>query len=178
MNYELQTQDGEVIQVTGSPDRRRKPREKVRPRELKTIQERHHEIIRRLMLGQSNVRIADALGITKEDVSLVRNSPIVQKQLGTLHAVRDQQTINVSRQIRDLAPASIKLLGEIIEGKGVGESAALSLRAKVAQDNLDRSGHPRQTNIRSENVHAFVTRQDIEDIKQRAMQRATLAPTE
>ncbi len=165
-----------IAQVRDALDARRKLY-KPRTSEVKRLQDNHHEVIRRLLIGQKAADIARELDMTLVQINNIKNSPLVKKQLSTLQAVRDTTAIDVSKRIKECAPKAIDLLEQIIEGRDAGAAAPISLRARVAMDNLDRSGHPRQTNIRSENLHAILTVEDIDDVKRRAVERRSLIPT-
>ena len=62
----------------------------------------HHEIARRLVLGQKNVQIAEDLGISAVMVSNVRNSPIVQEHTAIMRGARDADTVDLSREIKEM----------------------------------------------------------------------------
>ena len=159
-----------IAEVRDVIDARRKLY-KPRVTEVRRLQDNHHEVIRRLLIGQKAADISRELQLTLVQVNNIKNSPLVQKQLATLQSVRDTSAIDVSKRIKEIAPKAVELLERIIEGS---EAAPISLRARCAMDNLDRSGHPRQTNIRSENLHALLTVDDIASVKQRALERRQL----
>ena len=83
-------QNGDISDYTNPTraDGRRKNGPKV-GWQVATMWESHHEIARMILLGHSNVEVAASLGITKEQVSNVRNSPVVQENLTIMKAARD-----------------------------------------------------------------------------------------
>lgn len=128
----------------------------------------HHEIARRLVLGQKNTEIARDLGIHKQTVSNVRNSPVVQEQMALLNGARNAETMDLAQEIAEIAPVALQLLKEIVEGEGQGTNAPLSLRAREANNMLARVGHGVPQRVQSESVNVFLTSKDIAEIKQRA----------
>lgn len=126
----------------------------------------HHEITRLLVLGWKNVEIAEHLGVTQVMVSAVRNSPVVQDKLAIMKAARDADTIDVAREIQEIAPAALELLKEIIGGDV--QDASIALRAKTAESMLDRAGHGAINRSQIQNVPYYLTEDEIEDLKRRA----------
>lgn len=148
-------------------DRRFKQR--VTPRkthQVAKIWELHDEIARRILLGQKNVVIADALGCTPTTVSNVRNSEVIQDKLAIMKGARDASTVDIARDIQEFAPTALKVLKDIVEGRGIGANASPALRAKEAGHFLDRAGHGAVR--REERISAHLTAQDIQEIKERA----------
>lgn len=129
----------------------------------------HHEIARRIVIGQKNVEIAEALGVSAQMVSNVRNSPVVQEHISIMRGARDADTVDLAREIKEIAPEALTLLKDIIKGDDQGQGAPLGLRARTAENMLARVGHGVPKVVKSENVHAFLTTEDIEDIKRRAL---------
>ncbi len=129
----------------------------------------HHEIARRLVLGQKNREIAKALGITPQTVSNVKCSPVVQEQMAVLGGARDAEVMDLKQEIEEMVPDAVYLLGDIIRAEGQGQGASLTLRAKEANNMLARVGHGVPQRVQSENVSIQLTSADIKDIKQRAL---------
>lgn len=132
--------------------------------------ELHHEIARYLLLGEKNVVIAKRLGCSPQTVSNVRNSPVVQDQLAIMQGARDADTVDLAREIQEVAPDAMALLSDIIRGENAGKNASLSLRAKESNNMLARAGHGVPQRVQSESVNVHLTSQDIKDIKRRAME--------
>jgi len=138
----------------------------------------HHEITRRLVIGQKNVDIARALSITPQTVSNVKNSPIVQEHMSIMRGVRDADTIDLAKEIKEIAPVALELLKDIIKGDNDGAQASINLRAKEANGMLARVGHGIPHRIQSESVSLHLTSEDISDIKQRAITNGTIVEAE
>ena len=142
---------------------------RVKPRggfRVSRIWELHDEIARRILLGQKNTVIAEALSCTSQTVSNVRNSPVIQDKLSIMRGARDAYTVDIAKDIQEFAPTALELLKNIVLGKGVGASASPAFRAKEANTFLDRAGHV--VIHKEQHVHAHLTTEEIEDIKSRA----------
>jgi hypothetical protein len=129
----------------------------------------HHEIARRIVLGEKNVDIAEALKISPQMVCNVKNSPVVQERISILRGARDADTIDLAREIKEIAPDAVRLLKDIIRGEGEGKGAPLTLRSREANNMLARNGFGIPHKIQTDNTHTFLTGEDLERIKQRAL---------
>ncbi|HUW44853.1 MAG TPA: hypothetical protein VMW50_03565 [Dehalococcoidia bacterium] len=135
--------------------------------------DRHHEIARRIILGQNNQEIGEALNVTAQQVSNVRNSPVVQDKITIMRAARDAGTIDLAKDIADLAPIALQRVREALEtGQVLGRELSGSSIMKEANNLMDREiGKPTQR-IDTRNVHGHFTLDDIERIKERARELA------
>lgn len=142
---------------------------------IKKLWELHANIAQQVSLGKTNVEISETLGITSQTVSNVRNSPIGKDKVEVLTAAMDAETVDIGRRIREFAPKALEYLERIIEGREPGASVAL--RAKYASMHLARAGYGEITKVHS--LNATVSKDDIEAIKQRALQarNVTLSQT-
>lgn len=142
---------------------------------IKKLWELHANIAQQVSLGKTNVEISETLGITAQTVSNVRNSPIGKDKVEVLTAAMDAETVDIGRRIREFAPKALEYLERIIEGREPGASVAL--RAKYASMHLARAGYGEITKVHS--LNATVSKDDIEAIKQRALQarNVTLSQT-
>lgn len=147
-------------------DRREKPAER-RTFEVAKIWEQHAEIIRRLLVGQKAANIAEDMGISRAMVSYVRKSRIVQERLLELQAERDSKTIDMAKYIKEKAPEALRLLEKIIDGD---IDAPVGLRAREANNWLDRAGYSPVRNLNAQHVVAHFTSEEIDDIKRRAVE--------
>jgi hypothetical protein len=136
--------------------------------DIKRVWAHHHEILRMVVLGKSNVEIAESLNITPQTVSNVRNSPLVADILKKLMHERDEETVNISKRIEEFTPVAVRLLEEVIAGNIPG--ASIALRAKYADRHLARTGYGVVTKVQS--LHGTLSKDDIEDIKARAVRAA------
>lgn len=149
---------------------------KTKTYEVTKMQELHHEIAGRLLLGQKHKRIAEALNCSPQLVSNVANSPIVKEKLELMRAVRDGQIIDLSAEIKNLAPLAVLRLKEALEkGTVLGKEVSASGILKEANNAIDREiGKAAQT-INTKNIHAHLSIEDLDKIKERAAQLAAQA---
>ena len=89
-------------------------------------------------------------------------------KLSIMRGARDADTLDLAKEIRDIAPDALDLLKNIITGEGDGEKASIALRARTAESNLDRAGYAAPKRLLTENIHGHFTSEDIENLKKRA----------
>lgn len=133
--------------------------------DIKKMNHRHKEIVRRLLLGEKDVHIARDLGVTVQMVRYTKTSPIVQEQLGIMHGALDGKTVDIAKEIQDKAPIALKVLEEIMTDRDAKEG----VRARIAENWLDRAGFAPVKQIQS--VDVTFTSDDIQAIKKRALSR-------
>ena len=150
------------------PDRRRVHPEQRKVHEPTHLWDLHHEILRRITLGQKNVDIAKALNCSAVTVSNIRNSQLGQERLGELHRQRDLATVDVARSIREAAPKAFQLVLESIDNE------ELDMRERLRQANslLDRAGYAPVRQVSTQMTSLSLTGSDIEALKARAIQAA------
>jgi hypothetical protein len=147
-------------------DRREKPDTR-KTFEVSKIWETHSEIIRRLLVGQKASVIAEELNVSRAMVSYVRKSRVVKDKLLELGAERDNMSVDTARYIRDQAPKALRLLEDIMLGE---VDAPINLRAKEANNWLDRAGFSPVRQVNANVAVAHFTPQEIDDIKRRAVE--------
>jgi hypothetical protein len=135
--------------------------------------ESHHEIARRILLGETNKDIADSMSLSVMQVSNVRNSPVVKERLSLMGAARDVGCIDLAKDIMDLAPIALKRIREVLEDGTVhGQTASANSILKECNGVLDRHlGKAAQT-INTRNLHAHFTSEDLQRIKDKAIELA------
>ncbi len=147
--------------------------------EIKHLQERHKEILRRLTLGESAKNIAGALGITRAVVTYTQNSEIGRAKLDDLQDGRDETVKSITSHITELQPRALEVLEGALNGtiKQVeGANITTTLQVKVAQDLLGRGGHVAPSRIQGHFEHEHkLTASDIDKIKQRAYTEGKLS---
>lgn len=132
--------------------------------EVSEIWDLHHQIKRRIFLGQKNVDIARALGCTKEQVSSVRNSPVIREELQKMHESADAEVLDIRAEIKELAPDAMKVLEELM----VNPDTPANVRLGCCRDVLDRDGHQAVQQVN--HLHGHFTANDLLEIKDRAKQ--------
>ena len=130
--------------------------------------ELHHEITRRVLIGQKNVDIANALGCTPQTVSNVRNSPIVKHRLSQLAHERDIEAVDFARSVNERVGQAFKIVDEALFDE-TGETP-LMMRLREANNMLDRKEKLDGVGQRSFHVHAHLNASDIAELKKRALE--------
>lgn len=154
-------------------DRRFKPKNEKRNYSITKLRDRHKEIIRLLSLGMENKEISEMLGVTPQNISDVRNSPLAQKELSIMQAQRDAESLDIAIQIKNTAPAAFKILETMInrENEYLAENKderPSVLAISTAKDVLDRAGHSAVKKQFNMNASSKLTPEDIERMKQDA----------
>lgn len=102
---------------------------------LSYIRPRHKEIARRLVLGQTQTEICRDLNMSTSRMSIICNSPLFKILVSKLEEERNQDTVDVGKQLREIAPNAL----EIVE-RTMYNGATESLKLKAAESILDRAG--------------------------------------
>jgi len=157
-------------------DNRRRPVGK-RRYEIKDIQHRHREIIRMSLAGMKNVAIAATLGITPQNVcDALRSQPIVE-EMAKLQEKADERAIDFHKEIKRLVPKALETHEEILTERRITDKGNevyrydAPVRQRSADRILDSAGLGRIQRIQGEVVHGFLSHDDIEVIKKRAISR-------
>lgn len=135
--------------------------------QLQKMRSRHHEIVRQVILGHSDVEIANNLGVTPVMVRYTRESPIVADKIAILQGAMDADTLDIAKEIRALAPVALAVLEEFLLDPNHDKKE----RRAIAQDLLDRDGRVPRTHKTEVNQQILRT-QDIEEIKKAAREAA------
>jgi predicted transcriptional regulator len=138
--------------------------------QIKTLWDLNHQIMRLAVLGHKHREIAELLNVTPATVSNTLNSEIGKRQLLVLRGAVDAETVDVAKEIQRLAPKAVKLLEEMLEDNNTGSN----VRVTLIKDVLDRAGYGAPKVIEGRFIHAHLSKEEIDDIKQRAA--AMLAP--
>lgn len=156
-------------------DRRRNP-DGNQHYKIKKMWESHHEISRLLLLGYNNQKIAQAIGITPQTVSNVRNDPIMKRKLALMGRARDKDAIEISDRMKELEPIAIEVFDKVMktalddsdgtarieDDKDIRRDAIAS--AKIIADHQ----HPKETKV--EHNVGYVTVEMIQEAKRRALE--------
>ena len=130
--------------------------------QIEQMWEVHHEICRLTLIGMKQVDIANHLGVSPAMVSYVLRSPIVKEQLRNMSSSRDIEAMDIDAEIKALAPTAVKVMEELMD------SELPNMRLKAAQDILDRAGFAPVKTLRTENLHAYLSADEIKEVKDRA----------
>jgi len=136
------------------------------------LNSRHKEILRRTLLGQSQVDIAKALGMTQVAVNQIVNSDIFQRNLRALQGTLEQMLIEgiIDRELNDpvrqkLDEYKLDAINEMFYLMKHAESE--TVRRASAADILDRAGYkPREV---VETQHSFNVSGETEEHIKKAL---------
>jgi hypothetical protein len=104
-----------------------------------SLKERHHEIKRRLIAGDTQREICRSLGMSDSWMSIVVSSPAFQAELAVLRKAADANASDIGQRLSDLAPDAMDVLEKAVRGKLVDIPPVK--RVSFALDALDRAGH-------------------------------------
>jgi len=147
-------------------DRRRNTASERRVFEVQKLNDLHHEITRRLLCGQKVKRIAEQLSCTPQTVSNVKNSKIVKDKLALMHGAKDANSVDLAKQIEELAPKALENLRQVIEDEN--EEIPIKMKADESNKLLDRAGYGATQKHESRYLHAHLTSDDVAMLKERA----------
>lgn len=138
---------------------------KWQPRELSEL---HHHILRLHMLGYRQQEIANKMGCTLATVSNALNCNLGRFHTSLIRSELDGTAVEAAKRIRELAPKAVQLIEDIM----ADEAAPTSVRLRAAQDALDRAGLGAVKKVDMRTASVSLTKDDIEDLKSTAMERA------
>lgn len=130
--------------------------------ELQKVKNKHRRIAEDVVLGGKDKDIAAKHGVTPQMVAYTRESALVQQYLGFMEGAIQADTLELAREIRELAPYALRVMETIM----LNPSTDNKLRAGLAQDILDRAGHGAVKQMAV--AHGHLSAADIDDIKKRA----------
>jgi len=136
------------------------------------LTERHRELARRVVAGQKPSEAARDMGITTPWVSTCLSSPIMKDHVEQLRERADENAVGVSKRIQNLSVEAMGVFERILrnnvtdkEGKDV--VVPLGLQTSVAKDVLDRAGHGAIRRTETKAVHAYLTSDDVDEMRER-----------
>ena len=134
--------------------------------------EKWQEVARLKVLGMSNVRIAEQLGLSAVGVANILQEPSVKATIRELQDGRNDSVMDISERMKAAAPEALSLITDIMRREQEGVSLPLALKA--AESILDRAGYGRVTKNLFVGVTGHLTGDDIEALKQRAIDSGVL----
>lgn len=150
-------------------DNRRNAPEQPKSYNIKQLWQRSHEIIGLALQGFKQVEIAEILNIHPATVSNTLNSELGKEKLSDLREKRDEDIVDVSKEIARLSAKALKVYEQIFDTP----SGDLELKKKTADTILmEIGGHRAPTKIQSQSLHFHATNKEIEDFKSRGLQAA------
>jgi hypothetical protein len=140
----------------------RVPRRAVPIQPITYLWERHKEIARMQVAGMKPIEISKKLGMTPCRMSIIMNSPVYIKYIGGLSKDRNDLAFDMRKELMECAVSGVPILKRIMtEG-----DTSKSLKAKIAQDFLDRTGFGKVAIQKTENVHIHLTADRLTQLKE------------
>jgi len=131
---------------------------------IKKLRARHHSMIRMHVQGKKGTEIAEALGVTRQNVYQVLNSDLAQQQIAYLEGELEAEMLDFQKEVEDLLPLALATHEDIMMN---GEKD--SDRRQSADSLIDTSRRISK-NRNVEHEHHKVDEQDLSEIKKRAAQ--------
>jgi len=135
--------------------------------EVNRLRQIHHEILRRLTLGQKPSDIAKAMDVTPQTVRNIAETQLGSEELAILGAMRDADAVDMAETIRKEAEASFLFMATVRAGDV--EGVTLEQRIKAADSIMDRAQETSKVR-RSESriLSAVYTAEELEQLKENA----------
>jgi len=147
-------------------DERRNPD---KPRDIKQLWSRSHEILRLDSLGYKGSEIAKILNISQQTVSKTLTSTLGQIKKSELRRARDDEYEELREEILKLTKKSLEVYNQILEK----EDEPTKLKKDTADTVvLELSGLRVPTRVDSRMMHMNVTPEEIEEFKRRGIEAA------
>ncbi len=139
--------------------------------EPKALNPLHHEILRRLLLGDSHKEIASILNCTVATVSNVANSGLGREKISVMTAEADLNSVEIAKQIRETAPRAVEVMRELLDD----EAVSFAVKYRAAADILDRAGHGAVKKIDMRKTLTELSMEDLERLNEAARNRMVQA---
>jgi predicted transcriptional regulator len=153
------------------PDKRRAPDGQRKTYEIKQLWQRTHEIVNLAARGLKNTEIAEIMNVEPQTVSNTLNSELGQRKLADIRKSRDEEARVTHEKIRVLTNKALKTYHEIFDDES-GE-CNLNDKKKVADTVLlELSGLRAPTRIQSMSASYTLTKEELEEFKQRGLKAA------
>ena len=152
------------------PDLRRTNREGTH--DIKQLWQRSHEILGLLLQGYKQVEIAEMLNVHPVTVSNVANSKLGKEKLSKMRSERDEEFIEVSKEVSRLAEKAIKVYEEIFDN----DTVSFNLKKETADTVLmDLGGHRAPTKVDTRSFSMTASMEEINEFKKRGLEAAKAA---
>lgn len=146
--------------------RRKGNRKRPEAATIDDITGRHRKIAQLVAVGLTVAQIAERLGVTKQAVAYALKSPIVSQHVKALQTGNDRQAMDVHAEIKKMLPSCIEVLNDCI----TDDEQPMKLRSDRALQVLAIAGYGPQknVNVRAQMQHAFLTPDQINELKAEA----------
>jgi len=137
--------------------------------DIKSLWQRSHEIIGLALQGHKQSDIATLLNITPVTVSNTLNSELGQKKLSSMREKRDENLVDVSKEVVRLSEKALEVYEEIFDS----ETVSYNLKKDAADTVLmDLGGHRAPTKVDTRSLHMTATPEEITEFKRLGIKAA------
>lgn len=151
----------------------RRPSGRVPSQPITHLWERHKEIARRLVAGERQKDIAADLGMSQSRISIITNSPEMQKVVDSLSEKANGEATDIAARLKSLSEDAVNVLESVVKKNTTPFNAGLQV--KVAEAILDRAGYARAFKSEGEVAHRVsaegVLGEALKVLRERADQR-------
>lgn len=126
--------------------------------DIKQLQQRHHEVLNKHLLGRKNTEIASEMGLSEVAVSGIINSELGRAKLADMRRERDGEAFDVMRELKDLAEDAVEVYKHILRE----DDAPLGLKKKTADTVLELQGYGAKHTLEVKGSVAHVLRSSEE----------------
>jgi len=131
--------------------------------DIKQLWQRNHEILQLALTIPKHKEIARLLGITEATVSNTLNSELGRKKLSQLRQRRDEDSIDVLKEVGKLLPKAIETYNKILDGENISK-----LQKETADTlTMDIGGYRAPTRTEVKGSHLVLTGDEIEGFVER-----------
>lgn len=138
---------------------------------LKALQTQHREVARLKFAGFAPAEIATQVNLALTTVRGILADPICKAYIARLNDAADTEVISIRQRMINMNSKALDRLEDFLEPHSDAPPAVV---ASVAKDNLDRTGH--QIVQKHEHMSIHLTKNDLEDIKKRAIEAGACIP--
>lgn len=134
---------------------------------IQKLNERHREIIRRLVCGETNKEIAAELGLTPEYIGMLKSDPVFQAELQRVREqvhqtfVEEAATVSIRPALQQHAREALDTLVALMR-----DARSERVRQLSAIDLLDRAGYRPTERIEARHTLEAVDEKTAADIRQ------------
>ena len=131
----------------------------------------HHQGILRLLVASNghftNEAIANIIGCTPQTVCNVRNSDLGKVRLAEMHKKADDEAVALGKRIMEAAPVAVDMLEKTMKEGLDDEFGDKDVRSQAVRASLGVLDHAHPKTTQSKNIHAHVTVEQLDEIKER-----------
>lgn len=142
--------------------------ETVRKFGLSHIKPRHQEIARRIVLGQTQKEVCDALNISQPRMSVICASPLFKIEVKRLAELRDSGVIDIAQDLKEMSPGALETLERTMYRSG-----SERIQVHCAESILDRAGHSKINKVEGNFQHNFnsMTHKELLELVEQRIER-------